>query len=180
MINDVFKAQRYIPPCNGSSCPPCPVQLGLRRSSLVLRPGPIPSLATYKCTIMYDSTLQTQPHSQVPFPVYMYIASQDQWHLQARGCMWVHLHPIHTPVHPLTLQVQVVCSPKPIKVVTHCMHFYYTVTAGNKYATGTYTWTVYMEQYPLISVLSTVGNIDFCQLYASTCTVTFDHLHPCS
>ena len=36
------------------------------------------------------------------------------------GCMWVHLHPIHTPVHPPFACVVLLL---PTKVLTHCMHF---------------------------------------------------------
>ena len=60
------------------------------------------------------------------------------------GCMRVHLHPIHTPVHPLLCRCSLVCLPKPIKVLTHYMHIYSTVIASNKHA-STYTWTVYMK-----------------------------------
>ena len=45
------------------------------------------------------------------------------------GCMWVHLHPIHTPVHLLLCRCSSVCLPKLIKVLTRYMHVYSTVIA---------------------------------------------------
>ena len=49
---------------------------------------------------------------------------------------------------PILCRCRLVFLPKSIKVLTHCMCFYYTATASNIYA-GTYTQTFYMEQYPL-------------------------------
>ena len=73
------------------------------------------------------------------------------------GCMWVHCTQSTHQCIPLLCRCSyrlygLFTHAKPIKVLTHCMHFYYIVIVSNKYASK-YTWAVYMEWYQLRTVM---------------------------
>ena len=77
--------------------------------------------------------------------------------------MWIHLHPIRTPVHPPFAGVGLLFI-QTIKVLTHCMQFYYTATTSNKY----------MPVYTCVKPgnknqkLGTLGDFEFVVDYGST------------
>ena len=59
------------------------------------------------------------------------------------------------------------------------MHFYYTSTASNKYASTSTQTVLYLITLLMHVILpSAVWNTNFHKLYAPTCAVTFNCLHP--